>query len=132
MLLDEVGTYLQQQQVASLDRDLFLGTRPEEPEFTILVVSEYPGMAPEYQNDGSSTGPARERPQLQVMGRGRDYESVRALVQSAWVALSRVTNMVLSGKRYLEIRPNASPALLGRDQNDRVLIGFNASVVKEV
>jgi hypothetical protein len=132
MLLDEVGAYLEAQQVGQKGNDLFLGTRPEDPDYTILTVSEYPGMAPEYQNDGASTGPVRERPQLQIIGRGADYESVRAKVQQAWVALSRVTNQLLSGVRYLEIRPNSSPALIGRDQNDRVLIGFNASVTKEV
>lgn len=131
MLLNEVGLYLEEQGVATRANDLWLGSRPEQPD-QILYVLEYPGMAPEYQNDGTSTGPVRERPQIQVTGRGRDYESVRALVQAAWVALSRVTNQVLSGVRYIEIRPSSSPALIGRDQNDRVLISFNASVVKEV
>jgi hypothetical protein len=66
------------------------------------------------------------------MGRGENYESVRAMVQAAWVALGKITNMTLSGHRYIEVRPSSSPALIGRDANDRVLIGFNASVIKEV
>lgn len=131
MLLTDLGIYLEQQQVGKRGVDLFLGTRPEDPE-QLLAIHEYPGQAPEYQNDGSTPGPSREHPQVQVMGRGRDYEMVRAMVQLAWVALSRVTNQVINGTRYLEIRPSSSPALIGRDASDRVLIGFNASVHKEV
>jgi len=131
MLLTDMALYLEAQGVAKRGNDLFAGTRPEEPD-QVLTVWEYPGMAPEYQNDGASTGPVRERPQLQVMGRGKDYESVRAMVQSAWIALGRVTNQVINGTRYIEIRPSSSPALIGRDSNDRVLIGFNASILKEV
>jgi hypothetical protein len=132
MLLTEVATYLQAEGVAQMGQTLFTGMRPETPD-ECLTIHEYSGQGPEYQNDGSHAGgPARERPQLQVMGRGKDYESVRAMVQAAWVALARVTNRMLSGVWYQEIRPSSSPALIGRDSNDRVLIGFNASVVKEV
>jgi hypothetical protein len=131
MMLDEITTYLESQNVAVFGRNLFAGTRPEEPD-EVLVVLEYPGMPPEYQNDGSSTGPVREQPQIQVTARGHDYESVRQLIQAAWVALSKVTNQVLTGKRYLSIRPTSSPAAIGRDSNDRVLLSFNASVYKEV
>jgi hypothetical protein len=131
MLLTELANFLEQQNVAKKGRNLFVGTRPEEPD-ELITLHEYPGMAPEYQNDGRSAGPVRERPQVQVMGRGKDYESVRALVQSAWVVLSKVTNQTIGGVWYQEIRPSSSPALIGRDANDRVLIGFNASVVKEV
>ena len=133
MLLDEVGAYLEVQGVATLEQDLWLGSRPEEGTDPIIVVAEYPGQAPEYQNDSTAGfGPVRENPQLQIMGRGEDYQAVRAKVQAAWIALSKVTNQVLSGKRYLSIRPNSSPALIGRDQSDRVLVGFNATVNKEV
>jgi hypothetical protein len=133
MILNELAHYLETENVARLDSNLFLGLRPEDGPDEILTLHEYPGMAPEYQNDGANAGgPARERPQVQVMGRGKDYESVRAMVQAAWVALSRITNRTLDGVRYLEVRPSSSPALIGRDGNDRVLIGFNASVVKEV
>jgi len=131
MLLTELTNYLEAQGVAKKGNNLFAGLRPEEPD-EVLVLHEYPGMAPEYQNDGQSTGPVRERPQVQVMGRGKDYESVRAMVQAAWVALGKITNVTLSGARYIEVRPSSSPALLGRDSNDRVLIGFNASVIREV
>jgi len=131
MLLDEVGAYLEGQNVALKGQNLFLGTRPEDPD-EILYVLEYPGMPPEYQNDGQSTGPVREQPQLQVTVRGRDYESARRLIQNAWLALNRVTNVTLSGKFYQSIRATSSPALIGRDQSDRVLLSFNASVLKEV
>jgi Bacteriophage minor capsid protein len=132
MMLTELANYLDSLNVAKMGQNLFTGTRPEEPD-EVLTLHEYPGQAPEYQNDGAfAGGPARERPQVQVMGRGKDYESVRAMVQAAWVALAKVTNTRLSGVWYQEIRPSSSPALIGRDGNDRVLIGFNASVVKEV
>lgn len=128
-LLDEVSTYLQSQGVGTVNRDLFLGLRPAEPP-ECLTLAEYAGNAMTYVQERAD--PLYESPQLQVIARSADYMRARTLAKSAWSVLARLTNSILSGTRYLSIRPNSSPALIGRDQNGLILIGFNCTVEKEV
>lgn len=127
-LLDDIGDYLDLAGVGVVGVTLFLGTQPDTPSECVTVL-EYPGNAPEYLQD--STVPAIESPQIQVLARGMSYVAARATCQEAWDVLSTVTNEVLGTTRYLSIRPNGSPAPLGRDNNDRFLIAFNATVRKE-
>lgn len=127
--LDELALLLEANSVGHDGVDLFKATRPETPD-VCLTLTEYPGNAPLYVQE--SPAPKHENVQVQVMARGGDYPQARSLAYSAWAVLSRVTNQTLSGVRYLSIRPSSSPALVGRDGNDRVLVSFNLTVEKEV
>lgn len=128
-VLDELGWLLDNREVAKLDVSLFLGVRPETPD-DCLTVYEYPGGPPEYVQN--KIGPNRERVQIQVVGRGRDYPIVRMLVKRAWDTLSAINGATIQGTRYQSVMANNSPGLIGRDSNDRLLIAFNASVEKEI
>lgn len=114
--------------LTSVPPTLYKGSRPSDPD-TLLCIYQYPGNAPEYVQE--STSPAWESPQIQVLARSRDYEEAALLAQRAWTALASLTNAVLSGTKYRSVRPIGSPGTLGRDANDRLLIAFNATVVKE-
>ena len=127
--LSELGDYLEGLGVATSAVDLFLGSRPEEPD-TVLVLYQYPGGPPEYVQ--SSFSPIAEAMQIQVVARALKYEDAEALCYAAWTALAPITNATLGGTFYRSVRPNASPSLLMRDPNDRVLFFFNATVEKEV
>lgn len=131
--LDELGTYLEGQGIAAQaegsDPRLMLGSRPDYPD-NVLVLSEYPGLGPEYSQQ--SFMPVAENPSIQVVTRANRYEDAALLANRAWQKLATVTNQTLSGVYYRSIRPKGSPAFMGRDTNDRVLIYFNVAVEKEV
>jgi len=127
--LDEIGDYLEDYGAGVQGVDLFLGSRPEGPD-NCLTVYEYPGGPPEYIQD--SFAPVAERVQIQVVARSGGYEEAHRRASVAWAALAVVTNATLGSTKYRSIRPNSSPALMGRDPNDRILVFFNATVEKEV
>lgn len=127
--LTELGTFLSTSMSLTEGTELFLGSRPDDPD-TVLVLYEYPGGAPEYVQN--QMPPIVEKVQIQVLARAKRYEEASVLAHRAWIALAPITNAVLSGTKYRSIRPNASPAILGRDTNDRLMVYFNASVEKEV
>lgn len=127
--LTELGDFLEGQALGVLAETIFLGSRPDEPD-TILALALYPGGPPEYVQD--SFDPSAETVQLQVIARAARFEEADRLASMAWQQLARITNMYVSGTWYRSIKPNNSPAILGRDSNDRILIFFNATVEKEV
>lgn len=126
-VLDEVAIFLQTAGVGTIGTDLFKGSRPDEPDDCVTIY-EYPGNASEYVQNKPT--PNQESVQLQIVGRGKQYEVVRAKVKIAWDAMQLV-QATLSGVKYRRLHPNASLGLIGRDNNDRVLIGFNATAEKE-
>jgi hypothetical protein len=127
--LTELGDYLEDLGLGTLATDLFLGSRPDAPD-EVTALYQYPGGPPEYVQ--SSFSPIAEVVQIQVVTRAIAYEDADARASSVWSALAIITNATLGGTHYRSIRPNASPGLMGRDSNDRVLIFFNATVEKEV
>lgn len=127
--LADLGDYLEDEGLGVLASTLFLGSQPDDPD-QILSVAQYPGNPPAYVQDSDT--PTRERPQIHVAARAVKFEDADDLAMRAWLALSRVHNTIINSVRYLWVRPNTSPALIRRDTNDRVIVGFNASVEKEV
>jgi len=127
--LSELGDLLEGVGIATQGTDLFLGSRPDYPD-TCLAIQQYTGGPPEYVQN--SFLPVAERVQIQVVARAVRYEDADLLAARAWEALAVITNALLSGTYYRSIRPNNSPAILGRDTNDRILIFFNATVEKEL
>lgn len=127
--LDELATRLQSAGVGVVGATLFKGRRPPAPD-ACVTINEYYSNAPEFIL--ASSVPNAERPQVQVMARGTDYEATMAKAKAAWSSLAAVANMTLSGTFYRHILVNGSPAHIGNDENDRFLIGFNVTVEKDV
>lgn len=130
--LTEIGDYLESRLSGDFTQgvNLFLGTRPDEPD-VLLVVYEYPGGEPEAVQEKAVNV---EKPQIQIVARagGGDYNAADRAIHRAWNILSTVRNMYLSGTKYRSIKPSGSPGTIGRDTNDRILVSFNATVEKEV
>lgn len=126
--LTEIGAFLQLQGLGLLNVDLFLGSRPDRPD-TLLSVVQYPGDPPEYVQDVPT--PHAESLQIQVTARSKSYAEAESKAYTAWRKLAGVRNITLGETRYRGIYPNHSPALMGRDESDRVLVFFNATVEKE-
>lgn len=128
MLLDEVGTYLQAQGVGTLGTDLFKGDMPPDIN-TVIAIIETPGFGPQDQM-GSGQQPGFEQPGFQILCRAPTYGVARQKADAAWKALTKVANTTLSGVAYQRIKPTQSPFLVGRDDNQRVLVNCNYQVWK--
>jgi len=131
MLLDELGAWLAAapQSIGVAGTDLFLGSTPDSPD-ACTTVREYAGEAPE-RTLGPST--AYEQPRIQIVCRAGkdDYAAARTKAEAVYKVIDKA-ELTLSGVHYLRIEPLQSPFTIGRDENDRWLIGFNASVMKEI
>lgn len=133
MLLDELCAYLETEPTSSLvlATNLFQNAMPTEPGDAVAL-AEYSGMGPLFRQSDAVTGPTCERPQIQLMVRGTDHDTVRDLIRTLWAWLGKVTNMDLDGTRYQSIRAMQSPFLLRRDDNKRWIFAANFHVIKEV
>lgn len=128
--LMEIGDYIDSQ-VAGLTQgqNIFLGRRQDAPDVTVTIY-QYPGGEPEAVQELEVN---IERVQIQVVVRGssKDYDSADNLCARVWNTLAGVRNATLSGTRYRSIVPTGR-GTMGTDTNDRPLVGFNATVEKEV
>jgi len=128
MLLDAVGAYVDAGSALTVGTDLFKGLMPETPDVCVALY-ETPGERALEMVGGST--PTVERPHLQVVARATDYVTARTNSQTVHGILQAVTDLNLSGVRYLRIQPLQAPYLMGRDENRRVKVVFNCSVEKE-
>jgi hypothetical protein len=135
MLLDEIATYLVNVTQGTLDGKVdgqFNVHRDRAPDDVndCVAIAEYPGSAPVLVL-GSGKGISRERPRMQVLCRSKAYATARTNAEIARTWLNAIENHTLSGVRYLNVKELGSPARIGRDANDRVLIVQNFEVDKE-
>lgn len=134
MILDDLGTYLAESGVGILEPDtganMFRGIMPNAPDACIAIF-ETPGAFPDAILE-STDGAKYERPHIAVWSRGTrgDYAAARQVSQNVYDALKKIVNMTLGGKSYLQVTPLQPPFLLERDDEDRVIIAFNAEVLK--
>lgn len=128
--LDEIGAYLATKGVGIVGTDLFLGNMPAEPD-VCGAVYEYGGERAEL--GFGDEGVKFENPTLQVVFRGapRDYQGPRAKAQTAFLELAKVQATILSGTRYLLVKPKQSPFEMKRDEAERVYIACNFDARKE-
>lgn len=79
--------------------------------------------------ESHSDGPIR-RPGFQVQCRATDWETAWDNAHIAWTAL-RAYNTTVNGSKYLAIQPQQDPLDLGKDENERRLVGFNVQIHRE-
>lgn len=129
-LLDEIGALLVANGLGTLGTDLFLSLLPANVASASVVITETGGSAPEYVHE--SLEASVERPSFQVVVRDTGYANARSKANDIWKLLSKQRNTLLSGVKYLSIRPVQSPFPLGPDENERIQIITNYAVVREV
>ena len=131
MLLDDIGKYLQDQEVGTLGEDLFQGILPSSAPDRCILLTEYPGTGA----IRTSGGVASEQPRLQVMVRDSDYQEARGTAEEIYVLLDGLMNETINGVRYQKIEALAPPSILDRlgnvDQGDRYRIVTNYAIMKE-
>lgn len=111
--------------------DIFIGVLPETPD-AITAVFETGGTSPEF---GFGTpGLKYESPSIQIVCRGAigDYETPRTRISLAYYGLPQLQGVTVGSTYYHMIRPNQTPFVLRRDDNERVLIVFNAVCERRV
>jgi hypothetical protein len=122
-MLNDIGTYLQDQGVGTVGTDIFLGLMPDQPD-NCIALFEYAGSPPDLHWNG-------EYPGLQVRVRNKSYAAARTKIGEAMIALHGLHEQTLSGTRYLLIRARGSPEVLKRDANNRVELFVNFEIIKE-
>lgn len=123
MLLDDIGQYLQQQNIGLLGTDIFLSQLPDLD--NCIALFEYGGEAPELHSN-------IEKPRLQVMVRNVDYQTGRTTIEQMKNILHGLSEQIINGKRYLLIKALQSPEFLGYDENNRAEFVCNFEIIKEV
>jgi hypothetical protein len=136
MVLDDLASHLQTVGVAVISSSLFKGTIPlDGPGLPvidrIMVITIVPGLPPVRVHNQREN--AYEQPVVQVLTRGDPYDFQEAALRAhaAFVALDGLTNIALSGTRYLWILAMQSPFYLRTDENKRPMIVFNVRCAKE-
>jgi hypothetical protein len=128
---DEIADFLEDAGVGTVGTTIFKGQMPATPDACIAVI-ETAGREP--QHTFGSNGIAIEYPRVQVRFRGaaQDYATPAALAQTAYAAMAAVANQSLDGTLYHSIDPIQPPFLLEKDAKNRLVIGFNAQLMKEL
>ena len=136
-MVSEVGTYLDAQfATLTLGSTLFLGQMPEAPD-TACALYQGSGGRPSFTlgaEDAVAQRPQWESFRLQVVVRTADsatsYTDSETLIWSIYRALS-LTNITMSGIRYLSIDPIDIPAPLEEDKKGRISFVCNFEVLRE-
>lgn len=130
-VLDELATQAATAGIGTVGTTIFKGILPDTPDACVALI-ETGGMESGHTMSGGAGSASIERPTVEVIARGApgDYATPRTKAKDAFNALDGITNTTLSSVRYFSVRAIQSPFLIGRDANDRVLIGFNLQIEK--
>ncbi len=135
MLLDDLGDLLSTGGIGTVgstsDYGIFLGRMPDAPDKAVSII-ETGGIAPYRRMTGTAGDVVAERPRVQVVVRSDQYSTGREKANDAWKLLESLPERTINGTRYLYAEAVQSVFVIGRDENDRVLLGFNLDIVKEV
>ncbi|CAB4144745.1 hypothetical protein UFOVP1296_32 [uncultured Caudovirales phage] len=125
-LLDALGAHLQTSGVGTLATDIFLSVMPDSPDACILIVEDN-GVGP-MQTFGA-TAYSLERPRIRVFCRAarNDYPAARAKAVLVRAALGAIRNQTISGVAFLSVMPTSDFYSVGRDGDDRPVIGVDFS-----
>jgi hypothetical protein len=132
MLLDDLATLIEGGAIATSGTDLFAGGLPDTPDAAVAMM-ETAGR--EGKHVFGQALPAIEYPRVRIAARGEpnDYETPRGTIEAIYQLLvARSAETVSGGARYLTWEPIQPPYSLGKDKNERWIVGFNVEVYKEV
>lgn len=127
--LDELGSFLATACSRTVGTDLFKGQMPAKPDACMAIV-EYGGREPEMVFGQASISVDYPRVQILVRGASGDYATPRAAIETAYRAMAAAGAQLISGTRYLAMRPLQPPYLYQKDDNNRITMAFNAELQK--
>lgn len=125
-LLDALGAQLQNNGVGVLATNIFLGVMPDEPDLCVLIVEDN-GVGP-MQTFGAAPY-SIERPRIRVFCRAsrNDYPAARAKAVAVRASLGAIRNQTIEGVNFLSVLPTSDFYPVGRDGDDRPVIGIDFS-----
>lgn len=133
MILDDAATYLASNSTRfTVGVNLTKGLMPDSPD-TVTTLFDTGGSSPLHTFTTSTGTRWAERPGLMIHARSADQQTARANAYAAFTLLDGIHDRGLpttTGTHYVEIGAAQSPFLIGRDKNDRYLIGVNFDVAK--
>jgi len=110
--------------------NIFANSRPSTPH-AVVVCTQTVGQSPQMGLGGG--GPLLVSPGLQIIVRGtptEDYDVVYARAMAIYTLLSNKLDLTLSGERYLHFTPTDLPAMIQKDDQERLLFSMNFTVTK--
>ena len=125
ILLEEIGNYLQGENIGILSDSIFLGELPNEPD-NCIAIYEYAGQPPEF-----GYGVEIDKPGLQIRVRNISYPDGRQKIQDIQNVLHKCRNITLSGTHYTSIFAIQGITPLGQDGNNRIEFVQNFKIIKE-
>ncbi len=131
-LLDDIVAYLAAAGIGlTAGTNLFAGKLPATAPDPCVICYETKG-APPLETFGNDDLPQVDRPRLQVVARAADYVSARTKLWDCFKKLVLIGNESVNGTYYERVEAIDSPALMGRDESERVLFVGNFQVHKAV
>lgn len=130
MMLEALADRLQSASIAVAANNLFIGLMPDKPDVCVALY-EYAGAQPlEVMVSNSAT---LERPSIQVMVRAsrNDYPAARTLIEQVRDSLTEITDVTISGERFLRVNQISSINSLGVDDNERPRFTLSLQAVLE-
>ena len=125
-LLDSLGNHLQTAGLGTLAVDIFLTIMPDSPDSCILLVEDN-GVGPMHTMGASAY--ALERPRIRAFCRsaGGDYPAARAKAVLVRNSLGAIRNQTILGVTFLSVIATSDLYPVGRDGEDRPIIGVDFS-----
>lgn len=122
--------YLASEGFGTAGVNIFANNRPSKPS-AVVVCTEYGGSAPDMPMGGGRA--SLTHPGLQITVRGsssEDYDVVHARAMGMWEIIHQLTEITLSGDRYVSVTPTDQPALINKDDDERLLFAMNFDLVR--
>jgi len=110
---------------------IFANSRPSTPH-ALIACTQYGGQSPTMPMGGGT--PTVVSPNLQLVVRGNlneDFDVVYDRIYGIWLYLAGLLDVTLQGERYLHITPIDLPALMLKDDQERLLFVANFNIIKE-
>lgn len=125
-LLDALGAHLQTSGVGTLATNIFLTVMPDSPDVCLLIVEDN-GIGPMHSFGASAY--SVERPRIRVFSRAsrNDYPTARANAVLARNAIGTIRNQTISGVSFLTVMATSDFYTVGRDGDDRPVVGVDFS-----
>jgi hypothetical protein len=133
MILADLADYLTSQGSTGWVQasTLFAGAMPPKPDMALCLYET--GGLPSIKAFNPLPGHAKvEQPRVQLVGRSlpEDYAAIRSWVQTAYLLLDGMPTRTINGVSYFWGEAINSPHAMGRDEQNRVLVGFSVDIKK--
>lgn len=126
-ILDSLAAKLVADGLGTLATDIFLSRMPDSPNACVTLI-ESVGPTPEYVFGSSVTAVSIVRIRAMCRAAKNDYPTARAKAVAVRSSLGGIRNETISGQTILCVLPTGDVYPVGRDGDDRPVIGADFTV----